>query len=236
MGCMEDRPSPDGDTDARERGAWRDPWPGRVRPCDAELAIVDRLRTEGEVYPARDLETEALRRLAFDDVRVVLVGIDPYPNAAHATGLAFSVPPGTRPLPPGVRNLRKAAAADGWTQDAEHPLDGDLSGWVEQGVLLLNRALTFSRTNGRNVAGVHLPIWQGWTDSVITALDRRKVPPVFVLMGAKAKKVAPLIERAKDRVVLRAHPSAPGLQNRFVGSALFREIDGLLTDKIDWRR
>jgi uracil-DNA glycosylase len=229
--------SPEDADELRARLAWRDPWPGIVRPCTEELDEVERLRATGQpVFPARGLETAALYLLPFSDVRVVMLGIDPYPNAQHATGLAFSVPAKVRSLPPAVLNLRKAAVADGWTPDGGPGWTGDLTYWVRQGVLLLNRALTFSPTNSENVAGVHLPIWQNWTDAVITALDEREKPPVFVLMGEDAKKVGPLIERGP--VVERAHPSAPGLQNEFRDSGLFTEINSLLgadgIDGIDW--
>lgn len=209
---------------------WRDPWPGIVRPCTEELEAVERLRADREVYPARGLETAALYLLPFSDVRVVMLGIDPYPNAQHATGLAFSVPADTKPLPPAVLNLRKAAVADGWTPDGGPGWTGDLTYWVRQGVLLLNRALTYSPVD--DTYG-HRYIWEKWTDAVITALDERERPPVFVLMGEDAKKVRPLIKRGP--VVERAHPSAPGLQNEFRVSGLFTEINSLLgADGIDW--
>ena len=229
--------SPEEAADLRAWIAWRDPWPGRVRPCTEELDEVERLRaTRPEVFPKRGLETAALYTLPFEEVRVVMVGIDPYPNSKHATGLAFSVPADTKPLPPAVLNLRKAAVADGWTPDGGPGWTGDLTSWVRQGVLLLNRALTFSpdptKTKQQNT-GAHLHIWQEWTDAVITALDRRDLPPVFVLMGENAQEVRQLIKRGP--VVERAHPSAPGLQNTFRDSGLFTEIDYLLArDRIDW--
>jgi uracil DNA glycosylase len=185
--------SPEDADELRAWLAWRDPWPGIVRPCTEELDEVERLRATGQpVFPARGLETAALYLLRFSQVRVVIIGIDPYPNAQHATGLAFSVPADTKPLPPAVLNLRKAAAADGWTPDGGPGWTGDLTNWVRQGVLLLNRALTYSPVD--DTYG-HRNIWETWTDAVITALDEREKPPVFVLMGEHAKRVRPLIKR-----------------------------------------
>lgn len=227
--AVESLPPEDAD-ELREWLAWRDPWPGVVRPCTEELEAVERLRVDREVYPARGMETAALYLLPFSDVRVVIIGIDPYPNAKHATGLAFSVPADTKPLPPAVLNLRKAAAADGWTPDGVPGWTGDLTDWVRQGVLLLNRALTYSPAD--DTYG-HRYIREKWTDAVITALDEREKPPVFVLMGEHAKKVRPLIKRGL--VVERDHPSAPGLQNKFRDSGMFTEINSLLgADGIDW--
>lgn len=223
--------------DLQRWSAWRDPWPGHVRPCARELDEVDRIRaTRQPVFPKRGLETAALYSLKFEDVRVVLLGIDPYPNAKHATGLAFSVPADVKRLPPGVHHLRKAVRTDYPIDDEPAPLNGDLSGWVGQGVLLLNRALTYSpdptKTSKQNT-GAHLYIWREWTDAVITALDEREQPPVFVLMGDPAKKVRPLIRHTEP--IERYHPSAPGLQRSFWKSRLFRDInDRLGGDGIDW--
>jgi uracil-DNA glycosylase len=222
---------PEDAADLRAWIAWRDPWPGQVRPCTEELDEVEGLRAAGqEVFPARGLETAALYLLPFSDVRVVMLGIDPYPNAKHATGLAFSVPANVKTLPPAVLNLRKAAVADGGMPDGGPGWTGDLTSWVRQGVLLLNRSLTYSPVD--DTYG-HRYIWEKWTDAVITALDERERPPVFVLMGEHAKQVRPLINRGP--AVERDHPSAPGLQNKFRDSGLFTEINSLLGgDRIDW--
>ncbi len=233
---------PDEAAELRRWAAWRNPWPGVVRSCADELDAVEAIRaTSQPVFPARGLETAALYMLPFDDVRVVMLGIDPYPNAKHATGLAFSVPADTRRLPSAVHHLRKAVRdGSNYPIDGEPGhLNGDLSGWVRQGVLLLNRALTFSpdptRTNQQNT-GVHLPIWQQWTDAVIKALDARERPPVFVLMGGTAQKAGPLITHTVP--VERYHPSAPGLQREFWKSGMFRDINERLAaqgiDGIDW--
>jgi uracil-DNA glycosylase len=201
--------------DYTERRGW--PWPA------AELAAVQRLRETQPVYPAPGRELAALALVSFDLVRVVVLGIDPYPNAEHATGLAFSVPADTSPLPPGVRNIGKATGG----------ATGDLSAWAAQGVLLLNRALTFSPTNGKNVAGVHLPIWQSYTDRIIRTLDDRPAPPVFLLMGRKAQRVKPLIRHGA--VVETVHPSAPGRQREFIERGAFREVNALLAEPVvDW--
>jgi uracil-DNA glycosylase len=233
---------PDEADELRRWAAWRNPWPDVVRSCADELERVEALRrTDQPVFPDRGLETEAFRRAAFEDVKVVLLGIDPYPNAKHATGLAFSVPADTRALPRAASNLRALAVRCGWVPDGGPGPTGDLTGWARQGVLLLNRALTFSpdpaKTPKQNT-GAHLPIWQEWTDEVIRVLDARPVPPVFLLMGRDAEKVRPLIKRGE--VVVTRHPAArmKNHVDEFLSSDALNKVNRLLAadglDGIDW--
>jgi uracil-DNA glycosylase len=205
------------------------PWGQRLPSIHALLADLDGRRDAGEVmFPARGLETTALQATPFAEVRVVLLGIDPYPSEDDATGLAFSVPPGRR-LRPGVRNMKKAVRHDYPIDGRPAPLTGDLTPWARQGVLLLNRALTFPK-GGQ--AGDHLPLWTGYTDEVLRSLRGRGV--VFVLLGREAQRVRPLLDG--EAVIVGDHPSAPGRQTRFERSGLFRRINDALApaDRSDW--
>lgn len=226
--------SPVDAAEMRDRIAWRDPWPGHVRPCAAELDAVDALRATGRpVYPARGRETAALYTLPFEDVRVVILGIDPYPDEEAATGLAFSLPAGMAiGRRTAVRVMRETVLREYPIDGAGRRTTGDLSAWAHQGVLLLNRALTFSPDQGTYG---HKAIWEPYTNAIIRALDRRNEPPVFLLMGNPAKRARRLIEHAP--VVETIHPSAPGRSREFIDERPFHKVSALLCDgpaSIDW--
>jgi len=209
--------------------AARRPWPGVLDEPVEAFAAVDRLRAAGrEVFPARGLELAALSLVPFDDVRVVIVGLDLYPTPGHAMGLAFSVPPEVQPLPAGLRSIHAAMRHDGFTP----PENGDLSGWARQGVLLLNRALTFER---ERKAGAHLPIWRSFTDQVITVLSERERPVVFMLWGNDAQKVGGLIDSSRHHIVTAPHPSSRGAyRTAFQEAGTFTAVNKLLGDGINW--
>jgi uracil-DNA glycosylase len=206
------------------------PWGGRLPSIHERLAVLDRMRDTGEVlYPQRGLETAALQVTPFEAVKVVLVGIDPYPTPGDATGLAFSVPANSKRLPPAVLNMKKAVRNDYPIDGEAAPFTGDLMPWARQGVLLLNRALTIP---AGGETGDHLARWTDYTDAVLTSLKGRGV--VFVLMGHEAQKVKPLLDG--ETVIEENHPSAPGRQNEFAKSGLFRRINDALGPEgfVDW--
>jgi uracil-DNA glycosylase len=205
-------------------------WPrpivdARARP----LAEVQALRDlDREIYPARGDELKALELVPFEKVRVVILGLDPYPTPRQATGLAFSVPRSEASLPIGLRSIHTAMAQDGYPP----PKHGDLSGWTTEGVLLLNRALTFERDRK---SGAHLGIWQGFTDEVIRLLNQRDGRVVFVLWGNAAQTVEPLITQKQHRVVTAPHPSSRGeYRKRFQAAGTFQKVNRLLDKGIDW--
>lgn len=209
--------------------ATRLPWPGILdEPTDA-LATIGRLRATGhEIYPAHGLELAALGAVGFQDVRVVIVGLDPYPTPGNAIGLAFSVPRTVDQLPAALRSIHTAMANDGYPP----PAHGDLSGWAHQGVLLLNRALTYERGTK---SGTHLMYWRDFTDQVIRVLDERADPVVFVLWGNDALKVRKLITRPHHTVITAPHPSSRGhYRTAFQKAVTFRRVNKALDDDIDW--
>lgn len=216
--------------EARALLAARDPWPGVVREPAEELRQVKWLRHEGRtLYPNAGLELAALAAVPFERVRVVIVGLDPYPGEGLATGLAFAVPNSTERLPDSLQSIYKGLENDEYAP----PPNSDLSGWARQGVLLLNRALTFE-------VGIkpktHLPIWSAWTNEVITALNQRAEPVVFVLWGAKAKAVTRLIDEERHTIITAYHPAARLAVHRdaFQREGTFRRVNEALAEPIVW--
>lgn len=201
------------------------PWSGAMKgevekPYWAELrAFVKSERGRGEVYPSQAKMFAAFHLTPFDDVKVVVLGQDPYPNPGQAMGLSFSVPAGV-PLPVSLRSIYAAMRAEGLTP----PPDGDLAGWARQGVLLLNTALTVPRGG----AGRHLTVWRPFTDAVISRLNAREEPVVFVLWGEKAQRVLRrgLVDAERHPVVTAPHPAARGdAQRRFREARTFGRVN-----------
>ncbi|KAA1029296.1 MULTISPECIES: uracil-DNA glycosylase [unclassified Pseudonocardia] len=168
----------------------------------------------------------------FDDVRVLLVGQDPYPTPGHAVGLSFSVAPGTRPLPRSLQNIFRE-----YTEDLGHPApsSGDLTPWTEQGVLLLNRCLTVAPgepASHRNKG------WEEVTEQAIRALVARDAAPmVAILWGRDARNLAPLLEDVPT--IESAHPSPMSADRGFFGSRPFSRANDLLEEiggePVDWK-
>ena len=196
---------------------------------DALLAA----KREGKtVFPPSRLIFNAFDQTPFDQVKVVIIGQDPYHGAGQAMGLSFSVPPGIR-VPPSLQNIYKELQRE--YPDFRVPDHGDLSHWAEQGVLLLNASLTVEA--GR--AGSHRGLgWQRFTDAAIRALSRDREGIVFLLWGGFAKAKADLIDHGRHRMLSAVHPS-PLAGNRFLGCDHFRRANEYLTSRggtaIDWQ-
>ena len=171
----------------------------RSRPVAGQIAEAgDFLRAEiaaGRPYlPAGDHVLRAFKQ-PFDDVRVLIVGQDPYPTPGHPVGLSFSVAPSVRPLPRSLVNIFREYSDDlGYPP----PSNGDLTPWTERGVLLLNRVLTVQPGKPGSHRGKG---WEAVTEQAISALAARDVPMVAILWGRDARNLAPLLDgRAADRV------------------------------------
>lgn len=176
--------------------------------------------------------TQVLRALGtpLADVKVLIVGQDPYPTPGHSVGLAFSVDRARRPLPRSLNNIYKELATDLGIPPATH---GDLSAWSRQGVLLLNRVLTVAP----GAAGSHRRRgWEGVTEAVIRTLITRQKPLVSVLWGKDAQNLAPLLEGTA--VIESAHPSPLSASRGFFGSKPFSRVNDQLVAQgaspIDW--
>lgn len=202
-------------------------WAAALAPVEPRLrAIGDALRAESAAgrpwLPAPDAVLRAFAR-PLADVRVLVIGQDPYPTPGHAVGLAFSVAADVRPLPRSLANIYTELGADiGCTPGPT----GDLTPWTQQGVLLLNRVLTV----GVGAPASHQRLgWQEVTDQAVRALVARGGPLVAVLWGRQAAEVRPLLGDVP--VVSSAHPSPLSASRGFFGSRPFSAVDALLEEQ-----
>lgn len=209
-------------------------WAAALAPVMPQLRALDGLlRAEnaaGHGYlPAEDSVLRAFHR-PLAEVRVLVVGQDPYPTPGHATGLAFSVHPDVRPLPRSLANIFAELTAD---VGAPAPATGDLSAWADRGVMLLNRVL--SVRPGASGSHRHRG-WENVTDRAIEALVERGGPLVAVLWGRDAQSLAPALGRTA--IVAAAHPSPLSARRGFFGSRPFSRVNALLVaqgaEPIDW--
>ena len=204
------------------------------------LTFVAAERQEYEVFPPADQTFSAFDFTSYEDVKVVILGQDPYPTPGEAHGLAFSVPDGLG-IPRSLRNIFKELEAD---LEVTPPSQGNLEGWAEQGVLLLNTALTV-RAGSDADHDVHRKWrwkdkgWQTFTDAVISAVSAKQELVIFILWGADAKAKEPLIDETRHVILKGTHPSPQGAnQGGFFGTQPFSKANQALADagrgEIDW--
>jgi uracil-DNA glycosylase len=212
-------------------------WAEALEPvADTVAAMGDFLRAEvaaGRKYLPAGANVLRAFQQPFADVRVLVMGQDPYPTPGHAVGLSFSVAPDVRPLPKSLQNIFRE-----YQSDLGHPAPstGDLTPWAEAGVLMLNRVLTVEP----GAPGSHRNKgWEKVTEAAVQALVLRPDQPlVAVLWGKDAQTVKPLLG---DEVptVESAHPSPMSADRGFFGSKPFSRVDEYLTelgdDPLDWR-
>jgi len=212
-------------------------WAEALEPAEPKIREMGAfLRAEvaaGRTYlPAGDLVLRAFQQ-PFADIRVLIVGQDPYPTPGNPVGLSFSVPPKTR-IPASLINIFKEYCEDlGYPR----PSSGDLSPWTERGIMLLNRALTVQPGQPASHRGKG---WETVTDQAITALASRGTPLVAILWGRDARSLVPLLAN-HDKVawVESAHPSPNSADRGFFGSRPFSRANQLLEkmggDPVDWK-
>lgn len=180
--------------------------------------------------PAGDAVLRAFTQ-PFDEVRVLVVGQDPYPTPGHPIGLSFAVAPDVRPIPRSLANIYTELHDD---LDITPPEHGDLSAWTDQGVLLLNRVLTVQPGKPASHRGKG---WEHVTATAINALVEREQPLVAILWGRDARSLAPHL--GDTPTVESAHPSPLSARGGFFGSKPFSRTNALLeelgTHTIDWR-
>jgi uracil-DNA glycosylase len=203
------------------------------KPYFRELrAFLDEDARSHVILPPARLVYSALKLTPLKDVRVLLLGQDPYPTLGHAHGLAFSVQPGTKP-PASLRNMYKELATD---VGATVPAHGSLTAWASRGVLLLNAVLTVREGEPNSHRGKG---WETFTDEVIRQVSAKKTTVVFVLWGAYAQKKEPLIDTNRHVIVKAAHPSPLSARNGFFGSRTFSRVNNALLaagrKPIDWQ-
>ncbi len=209
-------------------------WAEALAPVEADIAAMgDFLRAEvaaGRAFlPAGARILRAFTQ-PFADVRVLIVGQDPYPTPGHAVGLSFSVEPHVRPIPRSLSNIYNELGSD---LGVPEPANGDLTPWSRHGVLLLNRVLTVAP--GRPAAHRGKG-WEAVTDQAIRALAARDAPLVAILWGRDAQTLRPLLGDAP--VIESAHPSPLSARNGFFGSKPFSRANALLVERggsrLDW--
>ncbi|MCT1603880.1 uracil-DNA glycosylase [Dermacoccus nishinomiyaensis] len=210
-------------------------WVEPLAPAAEHIAAAGAfLRDEvaaGRGYlPAGDAVLRAFTQ-PFDEVRVLVVGQDPYPTPGHPIGLSFAVAPDVRPIPRSLANIYTELHDD---LDIAPPEHGDLSAWTDQGVLLLNRVLTVQPGKPASHRGKG---WEHVTATAINALVAREQPLVAILWGRDARSLAPHL--GDTPTVESAHPSPLSARGGFFGSKPFSRTNALLeelgTHTIDWR-
>ena len=210
-------------------------WARALEPVADRIAeLGDFLRAETEAgrryLPAGERVLRAFTR-PLDEVRVLIVGQDPYPTPGHAMGLSFSVQPQVRPVPRSLQNIYKELRDDLGVDPPEH---GDLSAWSRQGVMLLNRVLTVREGAPASHRGKG---WEAVTERAIKALAGRGTPLVAILWGRDARSTAAWLDGFPT--VESAHPSPLSASRGFFGSRPFSRTNQLLeqqgAEPVDWR-
>ena len=185
------------------------------------------------VYPSMYDIFNSMKMTAFDDIKVVIIGQDPYHEEGQAMGLSFSVPKGIE-IPPSLKNIYKEISSETGFAMPNH---GDLTGWATQGVLLLNTVLTVRKgqANSHKNKG-----WEAFTDGIIKKISDKKKNVVFLLWGANARSKKALIDTKKHLVLETVHPSPLSAYNGFFGSGHFVKTNEYLKangqQTIDWSR
>ena len=196
--------------------------------------LLNEYKQKQDIFPPRDLVLKALQSLDYDDVKVLILGQDPYHGPGQAIGLSFAVPNDLTPKPPSLMNIFKEIASD--LKVEMRGKGSNLSGWVDQGVLLLNTVLTVraSQAFSHRDKG-----WENFTDHIIGLLNEREEPVIFLLWGAAAQKKKALITNSRHFILESAHPSPLSAHRGFMGSKPFSRINKILSEKlgkkaIDW--
>ena len=210
-------------------------WLPALAPVAGEIeALEEFLRSEraaGRDYLPDDGNVLRAFTQPFHDVRVLLVGQDPYPTPGHAVGLAFSVAPDVTPLPRSLRNIFTELTDD---LGVPPPTSGDLTPWTRSGILLLNRVLTVAAGASGSHRGKG---WERITDRAVAALAARPRPLVAILWGKDAQAVRPLLDGVP--IVESVHPSPLSAGRGFFGSRPFSRASQLLVEQggqpVEWR-
>ena len=193
---------------------------------------VDAERARTEVFPSREDMFSCFKFCPLEKVRVVIVGQDPYHGAGQAHGMSFSVKKGVK-IPPSLQNIFKELKDDLGCEIPEH---GNLEGWAEQGVLLMNTA--WSVEKGKPASHAQFG-WLEFSQNILKMLNDSEQPIVFILWGAHAQKVGAEITNPKHLKIETAHPSPFSARRGFFGSKPFSRANGFLLQhgrgEIDWQ-
>ena len=212
-------------------------WKNKLLPAfqtDTFSSLKDFLKEEKKqhvIYPSGSKIFSAFDLCPFDNVKVVIIGQDPYHGPHQANGLCFSVSDGI-PLPPSLKNIFKEIKDD---VGGQIPQSGNLEHWAKQGVLMLNATLT---VRARQAGSHQKKGWEEFTDHVITTLSNERKGLVFLLWGRFAQQKAELIDSDNHHILMAAHPSPFSAHSGFFGCKHFSKTNGILqqqnTSEIKW--
>lgn len=196
------------------------------------INFVDNERRTKEIFPTKQDMFSCFLACKLDNVKVVIIGQDPYHGPGQAHGMSFSVKPGVK-LPPSLKNIYKELADD---LKIDEPTTGFLEPWAKQGVLLMNTSWSVERGK----PGSHADIgWLEFSERILKMLNESEAPTVFILWGAHAQKVGWVVTNPNHLVIKSAHPSPFSARRGFFGSKPFSRANDFLAqngrDPIDWR-
>lgn len=184
------------------------------------------------VFPPTNLIFSALNMVKFNDVKVVIIGQDPYHEIGQAMGMSFSVPKGVE-IPPSLKNIYKEIESE---YNIKCEQTGDLTRWARQGVLLLNAVLTVRQGQANSHKNMG---WENLTSEIIKKLNEREQPVVFLLWGANARAMGQYVTNKHHLVLTSAHPSPLSAYNGFFGNGHFKKSNNFLEKigktPIDWK-
>ena len=184
------------------------------------------------IFPEKSKLFNAFNLCLFEEIKVVILGQDPYPTKGHAHGLCFSVESNVRPFPKSLNNIFKEIESD---LSIPFPENGNLERWANQGVLLLNSVLTVENGQADSHKGMG---WEQFTDAVIELISQKKENVVFILWGSKALSKSILIDEKKHLILSSVHPSPLSAYRGFFGCHHFSKTNEYLVSKgsktIDW--
>jgi uracil-DNA glycosylase len=200
--------------------------------ADLKSFLATEIAAGKTIYPKDSEWFAALDATPLEQVRVVILGQDPYHGEGQAHGLCFSVQHGVRP-PPSLMNIYKEMKTD---LGIDPPKHGHLSSWAQQGILLLNSVLTVEAHKAASHQGKG---WEKFTDEIIRLVNDQPHPVVFILWGSYAQKKAAFVDQSKHLVLKSVHPSPLSAHNGFFGSKPFSQTNAFLKaqgrGEIDWR-
>ena len=187
------------------------------------VLYINKAYKERPIYPPKSYILRALSLTDYDDVKVVILGQDPYHGTGEATGLAFAVNPGVK-LPPSLKNIYKELK-----DDLNIPISdkGDLTCWAKEGVLLLNSVLTVEKDKPASHKNLG---WENFTDAIIKKINEKDTPVVFILWGNFARSKKSLITNPKHLVLEATHPSPLSCNSGFFGSRPFSKSNKFLKE------